>query len=585
MVEKPELKSLTKKKGLLMPMAKPALPSSEKLAESKPHPIGHYLKIMLLILSTALALDGIISFVAVSIVRQQSSGYLEDAADLYIDRINHDFEYMNHYMGWTLVNDESVKAMAAVDADSAAFREANTALYKRFSELRKNYGQPYNFFLYLKNQDFFANSGPMTLNYTDFLALRQQIDSYTDDRSVYRQYYSRWTPVQINGTYYVINIVPFYDRYLIGLISAEDLIRPLSEINLGANGQAILADADGHNLVDPIAEGAPSRSNVTKSFSNAALSVKMTIKFGTFEKIMIAQLLIMLLLLVVTFTLSTVMLIFNRRVLKPIQSFAKNLALLNDDDRPHDFKSSKIVELEQANAQFKYLAEQIRAFKIHIYEREMEKQRIQLDYMKLQINPHFFLNCLTTMHSMAQMQMYEGIEQMAISTSKYFRYIFQQGQDFVRLEDELDHAGTYLHIQQHRYRDAFSYEILPTDKDRIGNARIPPLAIMTFIENAVKYAVSRDEEAHIRIEVDSFAGASGKRLRVRVSDDGPGFPADILAKLSLGEPLDQSKGTHIGITNTLQRLELLYAKEARVGFSNEVTGGARVTLDLPYEEC
>ncbi|MNW65411.1 hypothetical protein D3C74_437930 [compost metagenome] len=68
---------------------------------------------------------------------------------------------------------------------------------------------------------------------------------------------------------------------------------------------------------------------------------------------------------------------------------------------------------------------------------------------------------------------------------------------------------------------------------------------------------------------------------IQISDNGPGFAPGVLEKLVRGQPLDQSKGTHIGIMNTLKRLEYLYYKKAVVHFSNIEGGGASVILTLP----
>lgn len=82
-----------------------------KALNNKPYPIRHYVKIMLFISIFALVVDLVISFASIFIVKQQSTRYLQDTANLYIRQINHDFSYINHYMGWTLANDESVKMM------------------------------------------------------------------------------------------------------------------------------------------------------------------------------------------------------------------------------------------------------------------------------------------------------------------------------------------------------------------------------------------------------------------------------------------------------------------------------------------
>jgi two-component system sensor histidine kinase YesM len=287
----------------------------------------------------------------------------------------------------------------------------------------------------------------------------------------------------------------------------------------------------------------------------------------------------MLMAVIVACSLSFIMLYFRNKVLQPIKSFSYNLAFWTEDGEPIDIASNNIAELEKANKQFTGLVQQIKTYKIDIYEREIEKQRIQLDYMKLQIKPHFFLNCLTTIHSMAQMDMTEEIQQMAMSTSIYFRYIFQNGQDFVRMEDEIEHVHIYLEIQKNRYRDAFLYRI--EGAEHVPDLPIPPLVLQTFIENAIKYAVSRDQKSLISLIVRRRRIGDEIATVIRITDTGPGFPSHVLEKLRQRMPLDQTHGTRIGIMNTIQRLESLYGGRAAVRFRNRAGGGAGVTLYLP----
>lgn len=570
-----------------------------KRAKNKQYPIRHYVNIMFLISFIVLILDFVISLSAVLIVKQQSTRFLQDTADLYINRINHDFAYINHYTGWTLANDENLQAMNDHPMNSVAFFEGNENLHKRFNELQKNYGQEYNFFVYLKNQDFFLNCAPISIPYSDYLELKEQVVANVEaGRDVYEKIYSKWTPVEINGRHYITNIVPYHDSYMISLVSADQLIRPLRELNLGKNGYVSLVDDRGQALTSPISNNGAwmdedrrssffqnlfkGGTTVNGEFTNATFHVKLVIQFGTFEKIMIAQLLILLLAVMITCSLGFILLYFRNKVLLPIKSFSYNLAFWTEEGEVLAFESSKIVELERANKQFMNLVDQIKKFKIDLYERELEKQRIQLDYMKLQINPHFFLNCLTNIYSMAQMQLYREIEQMALSTSRYFRYIFQNNRNFVKLRDEIEHVRIYLDIQKHRYPDALVYSI-DAEEDWAEEVRIPPLVLQTFVENAVKYAVSRISQVHIALSVRWERARSEDRMTIQITDTGPGFPPEILECLQNGTPLDQSAGNHIGIMNTLKRLESLYNGDAAVSFSNRESGGACVILSLPAE--
>lgn len=504
-----------------------------KRAKNKQYPIRHYVNIMFLISFIVLILDFVISLSAVSIVKQQSTRFLQDTADLYINRINHDFAYINHYTGWTLANDENLQAMNDHPMNSVAFFEGNENLHKRFNELQKNYGQEYNFFVYLKNQDFFLNCAPISIPYSDYLELKEQVVANVEaGRDVYEKIYSKWTPVEINGRHYITNIVPYHDSYMISLVSADQLIRPLRELNLGKNGYVSLVDDRGQALTSPISNNGAwmdedrrssffqnlfkGGTTVNGEFTDATFHVKLVIQFGTFEKIMIAQLLILLLAVMITCSLGFILLYFRNKVLLPIKSFSYNLAFWTEEGEVLAFESSKIVELERANKQFMNLVDQIKKFKIDLYERELEKQRIQLDYMKLQINPHFFLNCLTNIYSMAQMQLYREIEQMALSTSRYFRYIFQNNGNFVKLRDEIEHVRIYLDIQKHRYPDALVYSI-DAEEDWAEEVRIPPLVLQTFVENAVKYAVSRISQVHIALSVRWERARSEDRMTILIS--------------------------------------------------------------------
>lgn len=567
-----------------------------KRMTSKSYPIRHYVKVMLLILFSVLVLDCLISFAAISIVKQQTARYLQNTANMYINRINLDFSNINQYMGWTLANDENVETMNKFHPADTEFLKANTELYKRFSELQKNYEQKYNFFIYLKDQPYFLNVAPTNLNYPDYLELKKQIFSYVQDKNLFEKFYSNWSPILLNDQYFIINIVPYYESYLICLVSADNLIRPLQQIDLGGNGFVSLIDPNGDVIVNPksdeetamrkdaektsLLDLTKARTTVSGQFSNATFGVNMLIKFGTFEKIMIAQLLIMLLAVIVACTLCGIMVYFNILILRPLKNFSYNLTQFNEDNKPLELKMNRIVELEYANKLFKNLLEQIRIFKIDSYEHELEKQKIQLDYMKLQIKPHFFLNCLTNIYSMAQMHMFEEIQSMTISTSNYFRYIFQNGQDFVRLDDEIDHVRIYLEIQKHRYRDAFTYRI--EKAAGTGHIKIPPLVLQTFIENSVKYAVSRVNEVQICLDVSLITVEEEEVAVICISDTGPGFSPDILERLQSGQPLDQSDGHRIGIMNTKERLEYLYRHKANIFFSNSADGGACVSIHLPH---
>jgi len=557
----------------------------EAVKEGKLLSIKHYVKRLLFIALVVLLLDLFISFISISLVQQQSAQYLRNTADLYIDRINNNFSYLNQFMGWTLANDEDLEMMNTLAVTDSAFIKSNRNLYKRYAELKRSLGAEYNFFVYLKDNEYFSNFAPMSLSYPEVEALRHNIVTTVADGSFYDHYALNWSTIKLNEHSYIIKVVPYYDSFMIALISAENLLAPLQELDLGNEGYITLVGNDNVSITSPIPEQnkllklMQLGTFVNRDFTNATFHIQLVIQFGAFEKIMIAQLLVVLLAILIACFLCFITLDFLKKVLIPIKNFSKNLTVLTSSGDPLTLEHSKIIELERANHQFHYMVKQLRDIKIEMYERELEKQDMQIRHMKLQIQPHFFLNCLTTIYSMSQMHMYDEIQKMTMSISNYFRYIFQSGTNFVKLKDELEHIEIYMDIQKQRYHSAFQYYI-ELDSE-VEDSDVPPLVLQTFIENIMKYAVSRDREIDIHIRINKIVIDQEPTIYISISDTGPGFPQAVLHKLQNQEPLDQSHGGHIGIANTIQRLDYLYRQRAKITFSNMEAGGARIEIWLP----
>lgn len=309
-------------------------------------------------------------------------------------------------------------------------------------------------------------------------------------------------------------------------------------------------------------------------------------KLTAYERILVLQLLITATVLLIAIGLFGSVAYMKRQVLNPIKTFSENLSRYRDMEII-DLEDSNLIELEQANLQFQNLMDQIRGLKIDIYEKELEKQRIQMNYMQLQIRPHFFLNCLNTIYSMAQTQLYEEIMRLSVIISDYFRYIFKNTQDFVPVYAELCHIENYMKIQKLRYGERLSYEIYAEEGTK--DVKILPILLQTFIENAIKYSAVLDEKMHIRTDI-SWAQAdadASKNIQIQITDNGTGFPQEVLEALNGERLLEPEEGHRIGITNAIQRLRLFYREgegEAAAAFSNLPAGGACVTILLPADE-
>jgi len=103
-------------------------------------------------------------------------------------------------------------------------------------------------------------------------------------------------------------------------------------------------------------------------------------------------------------------------------------------------------------AKIKTLMDQI------ITEQE-EKRKSELKALQAQINPHFLYNTLDSIIWMNENQNYEGVTVMVSALAKLFRISLSKGNEIISVDDELEHARSYLTIQKIRYKDKFDYYI------------------------------------------------------------------------------------------------------------------------------
>jgi two-component system sensor histidine kinase YesM len=220
--------------------------------------------------------------------------------------------------------------------------------------------------------------------------------------------------------------------------------------------------------------------------------------------------------------------------------------------------------------------------KINVYEEKLNKQKAQLQHLQLQVQPHFFLNSLNIIYSLAQTQNYKLIQEMTLSLVQYFRYMFRSNLSFVTLKEELQHVRNYMRIQELRFPNSLYCEI--NADEAVIDCEIPPLIIQSFAENTVKYAVTMDELINLWINVEQYSYENNKYLKISIRDTGKGFAEEILKELQKGNRIFDENGEHIGAWNVRKRINLLYSGHGEISFSNG-TGpiGAIVEILLPLE--
>lgn len=180
---------------------------------------------------------------------------------------------------------------------------------------------------------------------------------------------------------------------------------------------------------------------------------------------------------------------------------------------------------------------------------EAEKAQAELAFLKAQINPHFLFNTLNNIYSLAITHS-EHTAASIMKLSNILRYVTDEvRQDFVPLQQEIDCIQDYIDLQQLR----LGKKTLVTF-NKTGNAAplsIAPLLLMTFVENAFKHGISNHQASSIDIDLQ----ADHNHIEFRCSN--------------ALFPRKQTDRTGIGIANTRQRLEHLYAGKHQLNITTD----------------
>ena len=212
---------------------------------------------------------------------------------------------------------------------------------------------------------------------------------------------------------------------------------------------------------------------------------------------------------------------------------------------------------------------------------EAQATSAQLAMLRYQLNPHFLFNTLNSISTLVLLKQSETANAMLTRLSSFLRHtLVTQPGGKVTVAQEMETLQLYLGIEQMRFEERLrsDFRVEPD----AAKAQLPAMLLQPLVENAIKYGVSPQEEG---AEIAIVAQVVGPRLRVTVSDTGPGMTMNnIEAGLPAVRPTHARRdSTGVGLANIRDRLAQAYGEEHRFEIRSPESGGFSVLIELPFE--
>ena len=201
-------------------------------------------------------------------------------------------------------------------------------------------------------------------------------------------------------------------------------------------------------------------------------------------------------------------------------------------------------------------------------EQQMEalkRQNLQaeMDYLKYQINPHFFMNTLNNIHALIDIDT-ESAKSAVIELSKMMRYVlYESGHELISLNRDIQFLKNYIELMRIRYTDDVDIRV-ESPHDLPEQVSIPPLLLIVFVENAFKHGISYNHPSFIRIHVEYADG----KVFATIENSRHAAP-------------DKQHPAGIGLENVRKRLALIYGEKGFTLNIIEAETSYTVQLEIP----
>ena len=280
---------------------------------------------------------------------------------------------------------------------------------------------------------------------------------------------------------------------------------------------------------------------------------------------------------IVVFILSVVFSILcTSTVTAPIQRLVDKMKSASAGKLDISVSYSSNDELAVLYNQFNLMMQKIQTLLNDIYEEQNAKQKMEVQLLQSQINPHFLYNTLNTIKSLIELDMKETAVKAVSAMSTFYRNSLSKGQFIIPLRQELILTEQYLYIQNLRYMDFVDYEITYESSWEDHGAEIPKLTIQPVVENIFVHGLT-NQMCHIHLNVS----IKNNTIYISISDNGSGIPREKLTELNRSIRDFKTARYSFGLPSINHRISLLYGENYGLTIKSSPENGTTVTIAIP----
>lgn len=264
----------------------------------------------------------------------------------------------------------------------------------------------------------------------------------------------------------------------------------------------------------------------------------------------------------------------SRAVSKPLKILANKLSRVSSAHFEKVEEQNAFEEVHTFSQVYNEMVDKISDLFQQIKHEEETKRKHELDFLQLQINPHFLHNTLFSIKCLVELNQTERASKMLASFMHLLRTPIASENELIPINKEIRTLENYIDLMSYRY-DRIRIECFI--EDGLENCLIPRLLLQPIVENSIFHGL-KDDGSELKLDVFIFSSQNDVTIKIR--DNGVGMSREEVALIWTERNNPSKTFNSIGLVNVRDRIRQIYGENYDLALTSTIGEGTEVEFAI-----
>lgn len=267
--------------------------------------------------------------------------------------------------------------------------------------------------------------------------------------------------------------------------------------------------------------------------------------------------------------------LISRYISKPLHLFEQKLQRVSAASFEEIDIQNTYKEVYTISIVYNEMVQKIKNLISKIKEDEEIKRKHELDFLQLQINPHFMHNTLFSIKCLVELAQNKRAADMLTSFMHMLRQPIAVKNEFITVKREIENLKSYTSLMSYRYENV---RLEPYVEETTENCLIPRLLLQPIVENSIFHGLGEETADYV---IELYVFSNNDSLVIKIRDSGVGMTHEELAAIWTSGKSPDLAFSSVGLKNVRDRIKKIYGEEYGLEIASTKGEGTEVEIVIP----